>query len=129
YGANAKAAFMTRGLAEITRLGVEAGADPLTFLGLAGLGDLVATCTSPHSRNRRAGEQLALGKTLDEVQRELGGVAEGIATTAAAKDLAERMGVEMPITQMLYQVLYQGLDPRVAVAELMAREPKYELEG
>lgn len=129
YGANSKAAFMTRGLAEITRLGVAAGADPLTFLGLAGLGDLVATCTSAHSRNRRAGEELARGRSLEEVQRDLGGVAEGITTTVAARDLAERVKVEMPITEMTYRVLRQGLDPRTAVFELMAREPKYELEG
>ncbi len=129
FGANSKAAFMTRGLAEITRLGVAAGADPLTFLGLAGLGDLVATCTSPHSRNRRAGEELARGKSLEEVQRGLNGVAEGITTTVAARDLARRMAVEMPITEMTYRVLHEGLDPRNAVFELMAREPKYELEG
>ena len=129
YGANSKAAFMTRGLTEITRLGIAAGAEPLTFLGLAGLGDLVATCTSVHSRNRRAGEQLARGGTLQEVRRELGGVAEGLTTTTAARELARRLGVEMPITEMTYRVLEEGLDPRTAIVELMAREPKFELEG
>lgn len=129
YGANSKAAFMTRGLAEITRLGIAAGADPLTFLGLAGLGDLVATCTSVHSRNRRAGEELARGRTVEEVQRDLGGIAEGITTTTAARDLAHKVGVEMPITEMTYRVLHEGLDARQAIFELMAREPKYELEG
>lgn len=129
YGANSKAAFMTRGLTEITRMGVAAGANPLTFLGLAGLGDLVATCTSPYSRNRRAGEQLAQGCHVDDVKRGLGGVAEGLTTTVAARDLARRLGVQMPITEMTYGVLYEGRDPRAAVVDLMSREPKYELEG
>lgn len=129
YGANTKAAFMTRGLAEMTRLGVAAGADPMTFLGLAGLGDLVATCTSPHSRNRRLGEAIARGLGLDAALATLGGVAEGPTTTVAARTLAAQLGVEMPITEVTYRVLYQGLDPRRAIAELMAREPKHELEG
>lgn len=129
YGANAKAAFMTRGLSEITRLGAAAGANPLTFLGLAGLGDLVATCTSPLSRNRRLGEELAKGKTLEELLPTLGGTAEGPATTIAARELAMRLSVEMPITEQTYRVLYQGLDPRQAIVDLMSREPKYELEG
>ena len=129
YGANAKAAFMTRGLAEITRLGAAAGANPLTFLGLAGLGDLVATCTSPLSRNRRVGEGLAKGSTLEELLPTLGGTAEGPTTTLAARELARHLNVEMPITEQTYRVLYQGLDPRQAILELMSREPKYELEG
>lgn len=129
YGANTKAAFMTRGLTEITRLGVVAGANPLTFLGLAGLGDLVATCASPYSRNRRVGEELAKGRPLSEILASLGGTAEGITTTLAARELAQRLSVEMPITEQTYRVLYQGLDPRQAILELMTREPKYELEG
>jgi len=129
YGANAKAAFMTRGLAEITRLGVVAGANPLTFLGLAGLGDLVATCTSPYSRNRRVGEELARGRPLGEVLTTLGGTAEGVTTTLAARSLAQRLGVEMPITEEAYKVLYQGMDPRLAIMDLMTREPRFELEG
>ncbi len=129
YGANTKAVSMTRGLAEITRLGVAAGANPFTFLGLAGLGDLVVTCTSPHSRNRRVGEELTKGRPLQEILATLVGTAEGITTTVAANELSKEMGVEMPITEATYRVLYEGLDPRQAIVELMAREPKNELEG
>jgi len=129
YGANSKAAFMTRGLTEITRLGVAAGANPLTFLGLAGLGDLVATCTSPFSRNRRVGEELAKGRPLKTIVETLGGIAEGLPTTLAARDLAHRLQVEMPITEVTYRVLYEGGDPRQAITDLMSREPKFELEG
>ena len=128
-GDNAKSAFMTRGLAEIARLGVAAGAHPLTFSGLAGLGDLVATCSSPFSRNRRTGEQLARGGLLETIQAELGGVAEGVPTTRAARRLARRLGVEMPITELMYAVLFEGKDPREASLELMARDPKHELAG
>lgn len=129
YGANAKAAFMTRGLAEITRLGVALGANPLTFAGLAGMGDLIATCTSPLSRNRRLGEALALGQSLTEVRASINGIAEGVETTSVALTLAARVGVEMPITQLTARVLFHGLDPRAAVEELMAREAKEELKG
>ena len=129
YGDNAKAGFITRGLAEIARLGVAAGAQPLTFLGLAGVGDLIATCHSPLSRNHRVGIELAKGRTLDAVLSSLGQVAEGVTTTVAARELARRHGVEMPITDMTYQVLLEGLDPRRAVAELMLRSPKHELHG
>ncbi len=129
YGANAKAAFMTRGLTEITRLGVVNGAHPLTFMGLAGIGDMMATCTSPLSRNRRVGEELARGRSLEEITATLGGVAEGITTTVAALDLARASGVEMPIAEQTFKVLYEGLDARRAIAELMAREPTYELRG
>lgn len=129
YGANTKAAYMTRGLAEMTRLGVAAGAHPMTFLGLAGLGDLVATCTSPFSRNRRLGEAIARGLPLDQALATLGGVAEGPTTTIAARSLAASLGVEMPVTEVTYRVLYEGLDPRRAITELMLREPKHELEG
>jgi len=129
YGANTKAAYMTRGLAEMTRLGAAAGANPMTFLGLAGLGDLVATCTSPFSRNRRLGEAIARGLSLEQALATLGGVAEGPTTTIAARELAARLGVEMPVTDVTYRVLYEGLDPRRAITELMLREPKHELEG
>lgn len=129
YGANAKAAFMTRGLVEITRLGVAAGASPLTFLGLAGLGDLVATCTSPFSRNRRVGEELAKGRPLEAILAALGGTAEGLTTTLAVRRLARHYQVEMPIAEQTYRVLYEGFDPRQAILELMSREPKHELEG
>lgn len=126
-GDNAKAALITRGLAEISRLGRALGAEPLTFAGLAGLGDLVATCASPLSRNRRLGEALATGRGLAEAQHELGQVAEGVPTTKAAVELARAKGVEMPIAQQMYEVLFEGKDPRQAVLDLMQREPKAEL--
>ena len=126
-GDNAKAAFVSRGLAEITRLGVAAGANPLTFAGLAGLGDLIATCYSPLSRNRMVGEAIAGGKTLQVAVEGLKGeVAEGVDTTSSVLGMAERLGVEMPIAQMTARVLFGGLDPRQAVAELMGRAPKPE---
>jgi len=129
YGDNAKAGFITRGLAEIARLGVAAGAQPLTFLGLAGVGDLMATCYSPLSRNHRVGIELAKGVTLDDALASLGQVAEGVTTTVAARKLARRYGVEMPITEMTYRVLFEGLEPRQAVDELMLRAPRHELHG
>ena len=129
FGDNGKAGFMTRGLAEITRLGVAAGASPITFAGLAGLGDLVATCASPISRNHYVGEQLAAGRPLQDILDSMDNVAEGVYTTVAAMVLAERYGVEMPITRATYQILMEGLDPRQAVAELMERPPRPEWEG
>jgi glycerol-3-phosphate dehydrogenase (NAD(P)+) len=129
FGDNSKAAFMTRGLAEITRIGVAAGANILTFSGLAGLGDLVATCSSRLSRNHHVGEELAKGKRLAEIQQSMASVAEGVWTTQAALQLAHHYGVEMPITEMAYQVLFNDKDPRRAVVELMSREPKHELHG
>jgi glycerol-3-phosphate dehydrogenase (NAD(P)+) len=127
YGNNTKSAFVSRGLAEITRLGVAAGANPVTFAGLAGLGDLVATCFSPLSRNRRVGEWIAQGRTVQEAVESLGGeVAEGVATTRAVVRMAREMGVEMPITATTYRVLYEGLGPKAAAAELMGREPRSE---
>jgi glycerol-3-phosphate dehydrogenase (NAD(P)+) len=128
-GDNAKAAFMTRGLAEIARLGIAAGANPLTFAGLAGLGDLVATCASTLSRNRFVGEQLALGKPLREIQQSMPHVAEGIFTTDAARKLARLYGVEMPITEQLYSVLYEDKPALEAIGELMQRESKHETKG
>lgn len=128
FGDNAKAALMTRGLAEITRLGVALGARPLTFAGLSGIGDLIVTCTSRHSRNRRAGLALAAGKTVREIESETGMVVEGIRSTLAAHELAGRLGVEMPIAAEIHRVLYQGADPREAVGRLMGRGRTHELE-
>lgn len=129
YGDNAKAVFMTRGLAEITRLGVAAGANPLTFAGLAGVGDLICTCASPHSRNHYVGEELAKGRSLQDIQRSMNMVAEGVNTTKAALKLAQRYEVEMPITEQIYQVLFEGKDPQQAIKEMMLRGPKREFEG
>ncbi|MDO8491792.1 MAG: NAD(P)H-dependent glycerol-3-phosphate dehydrogenase [Dehalococcoidia bacterium] len=126
YGDNAKAGFMTRGLAEISRLGVAMGAKPLTLAGLAGLGDLVATCSSSLSRNHFLGCELAKGRSLDEVTSSMKGVAEGITTTAAARQMAHCMGIGMPITEQIYRVLFEGLGLRQAITELMGREPKPE---
>ena len=125
-GDNGKAAFITRGLAEITRLGVALGASPLTFAGLAGMGDLVATCASHLSRNRYVGEQIARGRPLREVLASMENVAEGVYTTGPALAMARELGVEMPITEAIYKVLFQELDPRKAIAELMVRPPKAE---
>jgi len=129
YGDNAKAALLTRGLAEITRIGVEMGANPLTFSGLAGVGDLVVTATSQHSRNWRAGSMLGQGTKLDEVLNSMGMVVEGIRTTKAAHTISEKFGVQMPIADQLYQVLFEDKDPRIAVEALMGRDPKTEMES
>ena len=129
YGNNSKAAFVTRGLVEITRLGVRAGANALTFAGLAGLGDLIATAASPLSRNRYVGEQLAKGRSLQDTLASMQNVAEGVDTTAAAVKMAKELDVEMPITQATYRVLFEGLDPRQAVVELMRRAPQPEWAG
>jgi glycerol-3-phosphate dehydrogenase (NAD(P)+) len=129
YGNNTKAGLITRGLAEITRLGVAAGANPLTFAGLAGLGDLVATCASPLSRNRFVGQELAKGRDLKGILSSMTGIAEGITTTIAALKLANELNVEMPIAEQVFRVLFKGLDVRQAVSELMVRELKHELAG
>ena len=129
YGDNGKAGFITRGLAEITRLGLAAGASPITFAGLAGLGDLVATCASHLSRNHFVGEQLAVGRPLKDILASMKNVAEGVYTTVAALKMAESLGVEMPIARATYQVLFEGLDPRQAVVGLMGRPPRSEWEG
>ncbi|HEX4203865.1 MAG TPA: NAD(P)H-dependent glycerol-3-phosphate dehydrogenase [Ktedonobacteraceae bacterium] len=129
YGDNAKAAFVTRGLAEISRLGVASGANPLTFLGLAGIGDLIATCASTLSRNHQLGRGLASGAKLDTLLQSTHSVAEGVYTTRAALQLAQRYHVEMPIAEQLSRVLFEDLDPHKAVPELMMRDPKGELEG
>lgn len=128
-GDNAKAAFLTRGIAEIARLGIALGAEPLTFAGLAGIGDLMATCASPLSRNRQLGHALAEGRGLAEIQAALGEVTEGVTTTEAARELGRRTGVELPITEQVYAVLFEGKPPLDAIADLMRREAKDEMAG
>jgi glycerol-3-phosphate dehydrogenase (NAD(P)+) len=129
YGDNAKAALMTRGWAEITALGVALGANPLTFSGLTGLGDLIATCASPLSRNHHVGIELTKGRKLEEITDSMDNVAEGVGTTLAARMLAQRLGLGMPITEQIYRVLYEGVEPREAAQELLQAETKHELEG
>lgn len=126
YGDNAKAALITRGLAEISRFGLKLGANPMTFAGLAGIGDLIVTCNSRHSRNRYVGEQIGKGRTLDDVLAEVKMVTEGVYTTKAVVELAKKLDVEMPITQGIYEVLFNRKPPQEAVTELMMRIPKYE---
>ncbi|OUS77386.1 glycerol-3-phosphate dehydrogenase [Paenibacillus sp. MY03] len=128
FGDNAKAALLTRGLAEIGRLGAAMGANPLTFAGLAGVGDLVVTCTSTHSRNWRAGSMLADGSPLEDVLQRMGMVVEGVRTTRAAYELSKQYHVEMPISTQLYAVLFQGKSPEDAVGELMGRLKTHEIE-
>jgi glycerol-3-phosphate dehydrogenase (NAD(P)+) len=125
-GDNARAAFITRGIAEMTRLGVVAGADPRSFAGIAGLGDLIATCSSETSRNHSLGRALAAGQSLEHALAALGHVAEGVSTTVAALALGRRLGVELPIVEQMHQVLFDGKSPQLAVAELMQREPRDE---
>ena len=129
YGDNTKAALITRGLTEITALGVAMGANPLTFSGLTGVGDLIATCASPLSRNHFVGVELAKGRPLEEIIKSMSAVAEGLSTTIVAYNLARKLGVEMPITEKIYQVLYQGRSPRQAALELMEATAKHELAG
>ena len=129
FGDSAKAGIITRGLAEITRLGVAAGAHPLTFAGLAGVGDLIATCMSPLSRNRRAGELIATGIPWEAARAQLAGVAEGVSTVAGALELAAQHEVELPIAEQVRAVVHEGRSPLEAVAELMRRETKDELAG
>ncbi len=129
FGDSAKAGIITRGLAEMTRLGVAAGAEPMTFAGLAGVGDLIATCMSPLSRNRRAGELMASGMSWAEAARQLNGVAEGVDTVRGALQLATAAGVEMPIAEQVDAVVHAGRAPMEAVAELMSRVQKDELTG
>jgi glycerol-3-phosphate dehydrogenase (NAD(P)+) len=126
FGHNTRAALITRGLAEITRLGVAAGASPLTFAGLAGMGDLILTCTGALSRNRSVGFELGKGRPLDEILAGMSAVAEGVRTTRSARDLSRRMGIEMPIVCAVHAILFEGLPAREAVESLMLREPKAE---
>lgn len=128
YGDNTKAALMTRGIIEIARLGQEMGANGITFSGLAGIGDLIVTCTSMHSRNRRAGILIGQGKTLQEATEHIGMVVEGIKTTKSAYELAKKYNVTMPITKEIYGILYEGKDVRNSVVNLMLREKKHEMK-
>jgi glycerol-3-phosphate dehydrogenase (NAD(P)+) len=129
YGDNAKAALITRGLTEITALGLALGANPLTFSGLTGLGDLIATCSSPLSRNHYVGVELTKGRPLEDIVKSMSGVAEGVSTAIVAHKLAKQFELEMPITERIYKVLYEGLDPRQASLELMEAEARHELMG
>ena len=128
-GENGRAAFLTRGLAEMTRLGVSQGAAPLTFTGLAGLGDLIVTSVSRRSRNRHVGEELAKGRRLDEILADMVHVAEGVETTRPARALARRAGVDMPIVEATHRVLFEGERPTDAIRALMTRAAQYELAG
>jgi len=129
YGDNAKAAFVTRGLTEMAALGVALGANPLTLSGLAGLGDLIATCASPLSRNHYVGVELTKGRSLEEITASMAGVAEGVSTTVAVWNLAQQLGLEMPISEKIYQVLYNGVEPRQAIVELLGAGGRHELAG
>ncbi len=129
YGDNTKALLMTRGLAEVARLGMALGASRETFAGLAGVGDLIVTCTSMHSRNRRAGILIGQGLEVEAAMKQVGAVVEGYYATEAAWQLAKKLGVEMPITQAAYSVLYEGADPRKAINSLMQRQKTSEVEG
>ena len=128
FGANARVALITRGLVELTRLGVALGAEQETMMGLAGMGDLVLTCTDNLSRNRRMGLALASGKTVEEAQEEIQQVVEGVLAAEAVKEVADGLGIEMPICHQVYRILYEGASPREAVGALMGRELKSEQE-
>ncbi|KXT77673.1 NAD(P)H-dependent glycerol-3-phosphate dehydrogenase [Streptococcus sp. DD13] len=128
YGDNAKAAIIARGLTEITRLGVKMGANPLTYSGLSGVGDLIVTGTSVHSRNWRAGDALGRGEKLEEIEANMGMIIEGISTTKVAHELAQELNVYMPITEAIYQVIYQGADIDKTIKALMAGEVRQENE-
>jgi glycerol-3-phosphate dehydrogenase (NAD(P)+) len=125
-GANSKGALLTRGLAEIARLGIAMGAEPMTFAGLSGMGDMITTCVSEHSRNRFVGEEIGKGRKLEQILAKMVMVAEGINTTQCARELAGRHSVEMPITEQVYQVLFESKSPLDAIDDLMSREPKPE---
>ncbi|HET6617250.1 MAG TPA: NAD(P)H-dependent glycerol-3-phosphate dehydrogenase, partial [Gemmatimonadota bacterium] len=129
YGYNARAALITRGLAEISRLGMALGGQRLTFMGLAGLGDLVLTCTGELSRNRTVGLRLGRGESLPSILSEIRQVAEGVRSTRSVRDLARRIDVEMPIVEQVYEMLYHAKSPQVVVEELMTRESKPEFQA
>jgi glycerol-3-phosphate dehydrogenase (NAD(P)+) len=128
-GDNTRSAVITRGLAELTRLGVAMGGEPATFAGLAGIGDLVATCTSTQSRNRHVGEELGRGKTIDEISKEMNQVAEGVKTTAVAMELSERHSIDLPIAREVYGVIYEGRSAADAYRGLTQRSPGSENEA
>lgn len=127
FGDNAKAMVLTRGLAEMARLAQAAGANPMTLAGLAGVGDLIATCASPHSRNHVVGQRLARGEAIETIRASTKMVAEGVPTTRAAMQMAQQLGVEMPIAEQVHAVLFENKDPRQAVMDLMTRAAKHEL--
>jgi glycerol-3-phosphate dehydrogenase (NAD(P)+) len=127
FGSNSIAALITRGIAELTRLGLKLGAKKETFSGLAGIGDLVLTCTGKLSRNRYVGYELGKGKKIDAILKSMKEVAEGVTTTISSKKLADREKIEMPICEQIYQVLYQDKDPRSALQDLMSRKLKSEM--
>ncbi len=126
YGDNTKAGIVTRGIAEITRLGLAMGARESTFAGLAGIGDLVVTCMSKHSRNRYLGEQIGKGRSLADIESDMEMIAEGVRTTQSVMELASRFSVEMPITEAVYKILFEDMKPEKAVYELMTRSTKFE---
>jgi len=126
YGDNTKSALLTRGLAEMTRFGTALGAQPETFFGLAGIGDLITTCISRHGRNRHVGERLGRGERLADILGQMKMVAEGVYTTRGVHEQARQLGIEMPITAEIHRVLHENKDPRLAVTDLMTREPKGE---
>ncbi|GAB3791820.1 NAD(P)H-dependent glycerol-3-phosphate dehydrogenase [Virgibacillus kimchii] len=128
YGDNAKAALITRGLAEITRLAASLGANPLSFLGLSGVGDLIVTCTSVHSRNWRAGNLLGKNHKLEDVLEQMGMVVEGVRTVKAAHEFAKKQNVEMPITAGIYKILYEEMNPKTVVEQLMNRNKRDEMD-
>ncbi|MBQ4087703.1 MAG: NAD(P)H-dependent glycerol-3-phosphate dehydrogenase [Clostridia bacterium] len=129
FGDNTKAALMTRGMTEMARLGLAMGAKLSTFSGLSGMGDLIVTCTSMHSRNRRAGILLGQGKTAEEAQKEVGMVVEGVYAAKEAYEIAKKLGVEMPITQQAYRLLFEGATAKEAVEALMNREKRHESDN
>ncbi|AAW39353.1 MAG: NAD(P)H-dependent glycerol-3-phosphate dehydrogenase [Dehalococcoides mccartyi] len=129
FGNNAKSALITRGLTEISALGAALGANPLTFSGLAGLGDLIATCSSNLSRNHFVGVELTKGRSLNDIMYSMSNVAEGVSTTAVAYELARSMDLEMPVTENIYNVLYNNADPKEAARKLMAAQAAHELAG
>jgi glycerol-3-phosphate dehydrogenase (NAD(P)+) len=128
FGYNSRAALITRGLAEMTRIGIAKGAQAETFAGLAGMGDLVLTCTGDLSRNRNVGVELGRGRALDEILGEMHMVAEGVKTTLSAWQLAKKLKVEVPIIEQMYRILYENIDARCAVDDLMGRSPKAEIQ-
>jgi len=128
YGANTKASLVTRGLYELSKFGIKLGANPITFSGAAGMGDLVATCISKHSRNRNVGERLARGEKIKEIMRSMYMVAEGVKTTEAVYNISKKLGIEVPITETVYKIIYRGLNPLESVNKLMTRKFKAEVE-
>ncbi|MFH1301827.1 MAG: NAD(P)H-dependent glycerol-3-phosphate dehydrogenase, partial [Planctomycetota bacterium] len=126
YGDNAKSAIMTRGLVEMNRFGSALGAEPSTFSGLAGVGDLITTCMSPFGRNRKLGERLGQGETLEQILSTMDAVAEGVNTTRSVYDLAENKGLDMPITTEIFRVLFEGKSPNDATQTLMTRPQREE---